>query len=81
MGQRGRAVTIDDFLPKTQAGFRAMQVAAAVPFDFEKLTTPMDWRVAAATLMGVVDNRDYFPSGKWATIQHMLVLAEAEAER
>jgi hypothetical protein len=61
-------VSIEEFLYQTQTGFR--EIARAYKLRQPDLIyEPADWAAFAFILRACPDKPQFFPSGKWATIQ------------
>ena len=78
-GLKRDSIRLSDFLPKTQQGFMAFCIATDCP-ELLASGLPEYWALLYYfKLRKAKDCAEWFPSGKWATLQRLEQLIEEAA--
>lgn len=82
IGIKRESISLSDFLPKAQDGivaFCADNDCAAIVIDARPLVPIEQWALLYFKLRKAKDRAEWFPSGKWATLQRLEQLLEEAA--
>lgn len=63
-------ISLRSFLPHTQQGIKVLCEHYDL-WDAEQLANPEDWAALFFIMRAAPENEDFFPAGKWATIQDL----------
>lgn len=62
-------IFVKEFLPHTQQGL--MEISRYLELGIEDMAQPQDWAALVFLLKQAPGTAQYFPAGKWATIQRI----------